>query len=64
MRFQTNITQRGTVRQLNRDGYEVDPQRVAEAIIVRLVTDSFSGPAGKSGPSRAGNELRHLPRAA
>ncbi len=64
MRFQNNNSHRGTVRRLSRAGYEVDPQRVAEAMILRLVTDSFSGPAGRSGPSRAGDELRHLPRAA
>jgi hypothetical protein len=64
MRFHNDNTHRGTVRSLSRGAYEVDPQRVAEAIIVRLVTDSFGSPAGKNGPSRAGNELRHLPRAA
>ena len=63
MRFHTDNIQRGTVRRF-RDSYEVDPQRVAEAMILRLVTDSFASPAGRSGPSRAGDEMRHLPRAA
>ena len=62
--FQNNNSDQGKRRQLTGEEYEVDPQRVAEAIIVRLVTGRRPGPAGLSGPSHAGAEVRQLRRAA
>lgn len=47
------------------NSYNVDPQRVATALIVKLVQESLAPhPPARSGPSRAGDATGPLRRAA
>jgi hypothetical protein len=52
-------------RQLERNSYTVDPQRVAGALIVRLVQESVAPkPPGTGGPTRADGVAAQLRQAA
>ena len=52
-------------RQLERNSYTVDPQRVAGALIVRLVQESVAPkPPATGGPTRANGVAAQLRQAA
>ena len=61
-----NLKQSNLRRQLASNSYTVDPQRVAGALIVRLVQESVSAPRppAKDGPSRVNGVAAHLRQAA
>lgn len=60
-----NLKQSNLRRQLASNSYTVDPQRVAGALIVRLVQESVAPrPPAKDGPSRVDRVAAHLRQAA
>ena len=60
-----NLKQSNLRRQLASNSYTVDPQRVAGALIVRLVQESVAPrPPAKDGPSRVNGVAAHLRQAA
>ena len=60
-----NLKQSNLRRQLASNSYTVDPQRVAGALIVRLVQESVAPrPPGPGGPTRAKDVAAQLRQAA
>jgi hypothetical protein len=63
MNHHEDMNQRRLKRAVERNSYAVDPERVAGALIVRLVQESVA-PRPTGGPTRSNGARAHLRQAA